>query len=320
MLSFQTHRIPANGPYDLDSTFYLLSMGTADPCLQRDSPTQLRYTLHTPAGPAGVKVRHKGEELQVTTFGPDGNNTGAEWLIPHLPNLLGVNYQPPTIEQPTKLARIAKEYGGMRIIRLPAISTRLVQIILQQLVSFRDACHSWRKLVHKYGTPVPNEPDLYFPPSPDVLKKLVSHQFIECGALPRLGQTVVECMKRAGRIEKLWNAGNDEDQEAGDAADRTCELLEKLPGIGPWTIGFLRGAGLSDADAVIPGDYSHPKQVAHFFGASEEQARQAEDAKMLELLEPYRPHRFYVLSLIIKGSSRLPRRGPKRESIRKRFR
>lgn len=290
-------------------------MGTADPCLQRDSPTQLRYTLHTPAGPAGVKVHHESEELQVTTFGD-----GAEWLIPHLPNMFGVNYQPPTIDAPPKLARIAKEYEGMRIVRLPAISTRLVQIILQQLVSFRDACHSWRKLVHKYGKPVPNEPDLYFPPSPDVLNKLVSHQFIECGALPRLGQTVVECMKRAGRIEKLWNAGTDDDQEAGDAANRTCELLDKLSGIGPWTVGFLRGAGLGDADAVIPGDYSHPSQVAHFFGASEEQARQADDAKMLELLEPYRPHRFYALSLIIKGSPRLPRRGPKRRSIRERFR
>lgn len=311
----QTHIIPTNGPYDLQSTFYLLSMGTADPCLQRDSQTKLRYTLHTPAGPAGVKVHHESDELQVTSFGE-----GGEWLIPHLPNMFGVNYQPPTIDAPSKLARIGKEYEGMRIVQLPAISMRLVQIILQQLVSFRDACHSWRKLVHKYGTPVPEEPDLFYPPSPDVFKKLVSHQLIECGTLPRLGQTVVECMKRAGRIEKQWNVGTDDDQETGDAANRTCELLEKLPGIGPWTVGFLRGAGLGDADAAIPGDYSHPSQVAYLFGASEEQARQADDAKMLELLEPYRPHRFYVLSLIIKGSSRLPRRGPKRRSIRERFR
>ncbi|MEM8866321.1 MAG: DNA-3-methyladenine glycosylase 2 family protein, partial [Planctomycetota bacterium] len=181
-----------------------------------------------------------------------------------------------------------------------------------QLVSFRDACAGWRQLVRRYGTPSPDLPKLWYPPEPGVLKRLVSSQFIECGILPQHGRRIVETMRRATRLEEAWNAG-----DGADAADRLCNRLELLPGIGPWTIGFLRGSSLGDVDAELVGDYSHPKHVAHFFGKP---IAGADDEQMLKLLEPYRPHRFYALCLIILGSPAPPRRGPRRRSIRDRLR
>ncbi|QDT00572.1 hypothetical protein HG15A2_39100 [Adhaeretor mobilis] len=48
-----SYRIPIQGPYDLRSSFYLLSISTGGPSLRRGAPSQLRYTFHTPAGLGG---------------------------------------------------------------------------------------------------------------------------------------------------------------------------------------------------------------------------------------------------------------------------
>jgi len=301
-----TQIIATQGTYDLADTFYLMSMGRGDPCFQFASPQLLRFTTPTPAGPAVCTIVHQGEQLEFTSAGD-----GGEWIAPFAADIAGVNFQPPDLEQPPRLKAIAHQYAGMRLPKLPAISLRLVQVILQQLITFRDACAGWRNLVHRHGTAVPEQPDLWFPPTPQALSRLVSTQFIECGILPKHGRTVVEAMRRSRRIEQAWATGAEP-----ESLQRVSNLLAKLPGIGPWTIGFLRGTGLGDADAEVWGDYSHPKHIAYFF----EQAEDATDEDMFRLLEPYRPHRFYAMSLVVKGSPRPPRRGPRRRSLRERFR
>ena len=298
--------IDVRGDYNLATTFSLLSMGSGDPCLRIEPPNRLLLGFMTPVGPSAIDVRHDGSQLQAITSGP-----GSDWVAPHLSALLGVDYRPPTLTGPNKLRRLAARYSGMRIPRLPAISLRLVQVILQQLISYRDACFGWRTLVRRFGTPAPDFPGLWFPPTPAVLTRLASFQFIECGILPQHGRRIAASMQNTARIESTWSAGI-----APDAIDRTCARLAAIRGIGPWTVGFLRGAGLGDADAEVLGDYSHPAHVAYFFTGKEE----SDDQEMLRLLEPYRPNRFYVLALLVNGAPRRPRRGPKRQRLRERFR
>ena len=67
---------------------------------------------------------------------------------------------------------------------------------------------------------------------------------------------------------------------------------------------------------MVLGDYGHPHQVAHFFTGKD----RSDDAEMLRLLEPHRPHRFRVLNLLIMGAPPAPRYGPRRASLRERFR
>ena len=62
-----------------------------------------------------------------------------------------------------------------------------------------------------------------------------------------------------------------------------------------------------DPDAVIVGDYRLPGIVAWNFAGE----RIADDARMLELLEPYRGQRARVQALIKFGGEKPPRRGPK---------
>ena len=62
--------------------------------------------------------------------------------------------------------------------------------------------------------------------------------------------------------------------------------LPRCPGIGPWTAAEVAIRALGDPDAVSVGDFHLPNLVA-FALAGEPRAT---DARMLELLEPYRGH------------------------------
>jgi len=83
--------------------------------------------------------------------------------------------------------------------------------------------------------------------------------------------------------------------------------LTALPGVGPWTAAEVAMVALGDPDAVSVGDYHLPHHVA-FALAGEPRA---DDARMLELLEPYRGQRGRVVRLIMAGGPAPPRFGPR---------
>jgi 3-methyladenine DNA glycosylase/8-oxoguanine DNA glycosylase len=62
-----------------------------------------------------------------------------------------------------------------------------------------------------------------------------------------------------------------------------------------------------DADAVSVGDYHLPSLVAWALAGETD----ADDARMLELLEPFRGQRARVIRLIVAGGGGPPRRGPR---------
>jgi 3-methyladenine DNA glycosylase/8-oxoguanine DNA glycosylase len=64
---------------------------------------------------------------------------------------------------------------------------------------------------------------------------------------------------------------------------------------------------MGDPDAVPVGDYHLPSMVAWSLAGEP----RADDARMLELLEPYRGHRGRVIRLLVAGGSAAPRRGPR---------
>jgi len=90
---------------------------------------------------------------------------------------------------------------------------------------------------------------------------------------------------------------------AADAVRR----LRVLPGVGAWTAAEVALVALGDPDAVSVGDYHLPNHVAWALAG---EAR-ADDARMLELLEPYRGHRGRVIRLVVAGHPGPPRFGPR---------
>ena len=80
-----------------------------------------------------------------------------------------------------------------------------------------------------------------------------------------------------------------------------------MPGIGPWTLAEVGRIAFGDPDALSVGDYHLPNVVAW---ALVREPR-ADDARMLELLEPYRGQRGRVQRLLEASGIAAPRYGPR---------
>jgi 3-methyladenine DNA glycosylase/8-oxoguanine DNA glycosylase len=80
-----------------------------------------------------------------------------------------------------------------------------------------------------------------------------------------------------------------------------------VPGIGPWTVAEVLRVSFGDPDAVSVGDYHLPSLVAWVLAGE----RRADDARMLELLEPYRGQRGRVQRLLEISGIYPERHGPR---------
>jgi 3-methyladenine DNA glycosylase/8-oxoguanine DNA glycosylase len=92
-------------------------------------------------------------------------------------------------------------------------------------------------------------------------------------------------------------------------SDAAEERLATVQGIGPWTVAEVARTALGDADAVSVGDFHVPNIVAWALAREP----RGSDERMLELLEPYRPHRGRVQLLLEQGGILPPAFGPRME-------
>jgi len=87
------------------------------------------------------------------------------------------------------------------------------------------------------------------------------------------------------------------------------QRIRALTGIGPWTVAEVARVALGDADSVSVGDFHLPNLVAWALAREP----RGTDERMLELLEPYRPHRGRVQRLLEAAHIRPPAFGPRME-------
>ncbi len=123
-----------------------------------------------------------------------------------------------------------------------------------------------------------------------------------CGILPKQARLILKLAANANRIERL----------SSESPEALAAYLYSLPGVGQWTVQYLLGSALGQADATLTGDYNMPHTISWYLTGQE----RGDDARMLELLEPYRGHRFRVVSLLWQSGVRAPRRGPRMASNR----
>ncbi len=83
--------------------------------------------------------------------------------------------------------------------------------------------------------------------------------------------------------------------------------LTALPGVGVWSAAEVAGRAFGDPDAVPIGDFHVPHIVSWALAGEP----RADDARMLELLEPYRGQRGRVIRLLEAGGMHPPRFGPR---------
>ncbi len=197
------------------------------------------------------------------------------------------------------VAAAQRRVPHLRLGRTGLVLEALIPAIIEQRVPGADAFRSWRVLVSKYGTPAPGPaPErMMVPPSAQAWRSIPSWEFHRANVDPRRAQTVVTCARRAASLERLVSR----------PAAQARAALTSLPGVGEWTAAETAQRAFGDADAVSVGDYHIPKMVGWTL-----LGRPVDDAGMLELLEPMRPHRQRVVRLLeASGLAREPRRGPR---------
>jgi 3-methyladenine DNA glycosylase/8-oxoguanine DNA glycosylase len=173
---------------------------------------------------------------------------------------------------------------GLRIGRSGAVVEALVPAVLEQKVTGGEARRGYRGIIARWGEPAPGPFGLRLLPDASVLATIPYHEMHPLGVERRRSDLIRTIAQRAARFEQIVEL------PLPDAYRR----LTALPGIGPWTAAEVAVRALGDGDAVSVGDYHLPNLISYALTGE----RRGNDARMLELLEPYRGHRARVIRLI----------------------
>ncbi|MGH0035928.1 MAG: DNA-3-methyladenine glycosylase family protein [Myxococcota bacterium] len=288
--------LTAEGPYDLRGTLFPLYGGAI-----RRGPTRRLGAggawgaTRTPLGPASWQV----EVLAPGRVGMRAWGPGRDWVLGRAPDLLGLSDTPPPLRPAhASVSRFAKRARGIRLPRSHRVVELLVPTILAQKVSGAEAARAYASLVRRFSDPAPAPlSELWLPPSAEQLRGLPDWATEPLGVLGRHLRVLRRVGALAPRLEEVAAMGLD------DAVRR----LVSVAGIGPWTAGSVLLNGLGHADALPVGDLHLPSLVAWNLVGE----READDRRMLELLEPYRGMRGRVVRWIAHGGVHPPRRGPR---------
>jgi len=291
-------RFEVVGPLSLRFTLRALSLWGATTWLKVDD-SGAWYARRTPDGPGTVHIRHRGDHLLVNAWGD-----GAERVLDEVPALCGLGDPGLDAIEPVHpcIEELKKRNRGQRQGRSGQVYSRLVSAGLAQKVTTANSKPALRRLVRRWGeqAPGPRE-DLWLLPAPRVLARKPYFEFHSLGIEKRRADLVKRIADRATALQRAAK------MPFGDARRH----LEKLPGIGPWTSGVVMGGPLGDPDAVPFGDYHLPSWVAwNLVGEA-----RADDARMMEILEPYAGRRGMVARMVKGGGKSAPRFGPKRAAV-----
>jgi len=289
-----TRFVPTTRPIDVWSTLRPLYRGAGDPTMRLSESDVVRAS-RTPDGPVTIHFRSVPDGVDVEAWGP-----GAEWMLERAPAWCGAlddaeGFDPP----PGPVRDEWRRRRGLRITKTGLITERLIPIILEQKVTGGEARRAYRRLTHAIGERAPGPFELLLPPDPTRVAEMAYFEFHPFGVEQRRANVVRMMCSRATWVDAAESL----------PLDQAKARIGSLPGIGPWSVAEVARIALGDADAVSVGDYHVPNVVAWALAREP----RGTDERMLELLEPYRPHRARVQLLLEYAGIRAPAFGPRME-------
>jgi 3-methyladenine DNA glycosylase/8-oxoguanine DNA glycosylase len=287
-------RIVAPHPIDLAATLFPLRRGYRDPTT-RIRGTEAVRAVRTEDGPAVLHlVSVRRSTVEVEAWGP-----GAARALGSAPGLVGaLDDDAGFAPVHAVVADAWRRLRGVRLSRSGEVVQALIPAILEQKVTGQEARRAYAGLTRATGDLAPGPfRDLRLPPDPARVAGLGTFAFHPFGIERRRAELLRRVCADAAGLDALVAV------EPGAARAR----LLAFPGIGPWTTAEVARLALGDPDAVSVGDYHLPNLVAWALAG---EAR-ADDARMLELLEPYRGHRGRVQRLLEASGIAAPRFGPR---------
>ncbi len=254
--------------------------------------------MHTPDGPGTLHLERRGSTLYGVAWGP-----GEAWLLAQAPALVGGCDDAASFDPPPGRVREAwrRRRAPLLLGRTDRVFDAALEAVLGQKVQTALAERSQRLLAVAYGEDAPGPVALRLLPTPQRLATLSGSALHRAGLERARADTLIRVAREADRLERAGQLG----------PDVLEQRLRSLRGVGPWTAAVVRLAALGDADAVLVGDFHVPHAVCWALAGE----LRGTDARMLELLEPYRPHRGRVVAVLREAFGPAPRFGPRLEHL-----
>ena len=226
-----------------------------------------------------LRLDHSPGAVVATAWGP-----GGAWALDHAPGLIGAEDDLSAFEpHDDVMAQVWKEHRSVRLTRALDVVRTLITAILEQKVVGMEARRAWRRMTKDVSEPAPGEGGLLLPPDP-----------AQWPSSRTTGSTRGGWSDAARRWCEPSVRGRRPSRRSQVPFDEARRRLEVMPGIGPWTTAEVMRLSFGDPDAVSVGDYHLPDVVAWALAGEP----RADDARMLELLEPYRGQRGRVQRLL----------------------
>ena len=288
-------------PYDLARTLRPLADGGGDPTW-RFEPTRVIRAMWSPEGAATVEITKEGSTLFVRAFGP-----GSDWIADRSSELTGLsdNHDGFNSALHPLTNRLHREHPGMMFARSLTTWDLVVPTVLGQRVTTSEARSSWRQIVRRFGHAAPGSSVVRLPPTPDTIASLSDHHWHVAGVERGRADTIRRLLAVLGALDRT--IGDPGIRGNPDMVTEFRQVVESVPGSGPWTATALAIAVFGDPDVVQLGDLHIPHIVTNALAGEP----RGHDERMVEILEPFRPHRGRVVRLIKLAGPKPARRGPK---------
>ena len=276
-------------PIDLALTLAPIAHGRGDPTI-RFAPDGIWRATRTPVGPATLRLRAAEGGIAVAAWGP-----GAATAVAAAADLVGANDDPRVlVPQHRLIGELVHRFPGLRLPRTNRPFEALLPAICEQKVTGIQARTAFRGIIASHGEPAPGPANLRLAPTPATLAALPYFAFHRFG----LERRRADLIRRAAALAPRFEAA---------APVEAAARMGAVAGIGPWTLAEVGRIAFGDPDALSVGDFHLPNLVAWALAREP----RADDARMLELLEPYRGQRGRVQRLLEVSGITPPRYGPR---------
>ena len=235
----------------------------------------------TPDGPGSLRIRRTPEAVIGDAWG-DGDG----WLLDRVGSIVGLDDDPASFrtDHPV-VGELHRTHPGDRFGRSGLVFRALVTAICGQKVTGAEATNAMRGLRRRFSEPAPGpNPVVRLPPDPDAMAEAPYHVFHTLHLEKRRADVIRAVSRQAGHIDQLATAGTTE----------AARQLQSFSGISHWTTAKTLEVSHGDPDQVAVGDFHFKHMVVHHLTGRD----RGTDEEMLELLEPFRPHRGRVIRLL----------------------
>jgi len=276
-------------PVHFSRTFSMQSLGPYDPTAE-SSPDLFRKAFFYRSAPATLEFQRYPEGLLVTAYAPEADALLEETLA----GLAQDDRYRSFSTDDDGIWRLHRSQPGLRLLRFPWLYEMTCSAILQQRIRTVDAMRDWRHITQRWGFAAPLGLRAF--PSAEILARVAQFELQALGIDAQRARTLLRFAQESRFVPVRTTLNFDEIRQR----------LIRIPGIGPWTTESVLGFGAGDTDAAIPGDLHLPHLVCYALAGE----IPGSDERMMELLEPFRGHRFRIIRLIYASRLVVPRSTP----------